>query len=91
MPELEKKMNRFIIMLAGLISASAFAADDGDPFTSIPAEKYSYSKKYDIARVLKIEEPANVCVPVVVHMIYEDSQGKKHNLEYLAMGSGCPG
>ncbi|MDV7213185.1 DUF2790 domain-containing protein [Azotobacter beijerinckii] len=52
-------------------------------------EKYSYGTKLDIAKVISVEEPANVCEAVPVHMVYEDHQGHQHVLEYSVMGKGC--
>ncbi|SEI50401.1 Protein of unknown function [Azotobacter beijerinckii] len=52
-------------------------------------EKYTYGTKLDIAKVISVEEPANVCEAVPVHMVYEDHQGHQHVLEYSVMGKGC--
>jgi len=52
-------------------------------------ETYSYGTKLDIAKVISVEEPANVCEAVPVHMVYEDHQGHQHVLEYSVMGKGC--
>jgi hypothetical protein len=52
-------------------------------------EQYTYSTHLDIAKVISIDELPNVCRVVPQHMTYEDSQGKRHVLEYQAMGNGC--
>jgi len=52
-------------------------------------ETYRYGSKLDIAKVISVETPANVCEPVSVHMVYEDHQGQRHTLEYRVMGTGC--
>lgn len=54
------------------------------------AVRYSYSQDLDIAKVIKISTPSvNSCGPVTAHMIYKDSQGVTHNMEYTRMGDGC--
>ncbi|MFC0665597.1 DUF2790 domain-containing protein [Azotobacter chroococcum] len=52
-------------------------------------EKYTYKTKLDIARVISVEDPGNVCEVVPVHMVYEDHQGQRHVVEYSVMGKGC--
>jgi hypothetical protein len=52
-------------------------------------EQYTYSTHLDIARVISVEQVPNVCRVVPQHMIYEDSQGKRHVLEYQVMAGGC--
>ena len=53
------------------------------------AEQYSYSSELDIAHVISMDEIPNVCEVVPVQMVYEDSQGTQHTLEYRVMGNGC--
>ena len=52
-------------------------------------EQYSYSSELDIAKVISMSEIPNVCEVVPARMVYEDSQGIKHTLEYRVMGNGC--
>jgi hypothetical protein len=52
-------------------------------------EQYTYSTHLDIAKVISVDEVPNVCSVVPQHMTYEDSQGKRHVLEYQVMGNGC--
>ena len=52
-------------------------------------EQYSYSSELDIAKVISMSEIPNVCEVVPAQMVYEDSQGMKHTLEYRVMGNGC--
>ena len=53
------------------------------------AEQYSYSSELDIAKVISMSEIPSVCEVVPAQMVYEDSQGKQHTLEYRVMGNGC--
>ncbi|TWI57456.1 uncharacterized protein DUF2790 [Pseudomonas duriflava] len=52
-------------------------------------EQYTYSTQLDIAKVIDLEQPADVCSVVPVHMTYEDHQGQRHTIEYSVMGTGC--
>ena len=52
-------------------------------------EHYSYSSELDIAKVISMSEIPNVCEVVPAQMVYEDSHGIKHTLEYRVMGNGC--
>lgn len=83
-------MNKAIILciaLVGGFTGTVYAASDSE----IPIEHYSYSMKLDIAKVISISEAQDVCGAVPEHMIYEDSKGIRHDLEYQVMGSGCSG
>lgn len=53
-------------------------------------EHYDYGMHLDIARVIRPPHTPKVCRVVPVQMTYEDHQGKRHRLEYLTMGNGCP-
>ena len=52
-------------------------------------EHYSYSSELDIAKVISMTEVPNVCEVVPAQMVYEDSHGMQHTLEYRVMGNGC--
>lgn len=60
-----------------------------DTIKSIPVEHYKYGDTLDIAKVIEVETPDDVCSVVTTHMLYLDSKGVKHNLEYSIMGNGC--
>lgn len=60
-----------------------------DTIKSIPVEHYKYGDRLDIAKVIEVETPDDVCSVVTTHMLYLDSKGVKHNLEYNIMGNGC--
>jgi hypothetical protein len=78
------------IALASLsLSAMAddSASDKNDQNT--PVEVYTYNTHLDIAKVLSTTEPGNVCGVVPVEMVYEDSAGVRHRMQYQVMGSGC--
>jgi hypothetical protein len=81
-------MKKLLIATILTITAfqSAFAQVDQSGTT---IEHYQYGDMLDIAKVLEIDTPVDVCAVVTSHMIYLDSKGSKHNLEYNIMGSGC--
>lgn len=82
-------------LFAALAIFSAFAsanevstANDAVP----PAVEYTYSQHLDIARVISLTNASDVstaCGPVESHMVYVDSKGVTHNLEYTRLGDGC--
>ncbi len=86
-------------MFAALSMFSVFASANGnvnsaaDGAQTVPqAVEYTYSQKLDIAKVLSMtsaNDTANECGPVEAHMIYVDSKGVTHNLEYTRLGDGC--
>lgn len=55
----------------------------------LPIKTYQYGMNLDIKRVISIEGDHEACEVVPMHMLYEDSQGQRHRLEYLVMGTGC--
>jgi hypothetical protein len=79
------------LMFTLLACASTFTVAAQMPATDDNAvvEHYNYSMHLDIAKVVAIDPVPNVCEAVPVHMVYDDSQGKRHVLEYQVMGNGC--
>ncbi len=72
---------------SGLVMAQEGVAPVEDQQAQV--EQYTYSAHLDIAKVISQTEAADVCAVVPMRMTYEDSQGKRHTMEYKAMGSGC--
>ena len=75
------------LFLAGF--ATLTVAGETSAVQSSTVESYSYGTKLDIARVISLSTIPDVCEVVPATMIYEDSQGQRHTLEYKAMGDGC--
>ena len=72
----------FLALLLGACAFSSLAhADD--------ATVYDYSQHLDIAKVIDAGTIPDVCAVVPVKMVYEDSQGQRHTLQYQVMGKGC--
>ncbi len=83
-------------LFAALSLFSALASANGPASSatdSVPAAvEYDYSQHLDIAKVISItsaDNTATECGPVESHMIYLDSQGVTHNLQYTRLGDGC--
>jgi len=88
-------MKAIVFAALSLFSVMAAAADtlpSTAPQTSVQSEQYDYSEDLDIAKVVRLSSEANVastCGPVVAHMVYVDSKGVTHNLQYTRLGDGC--
>ncbi|MDR0277849.1 MAG: DUF2790 domain-containing protein [Paucimonas sp.] len=83
-------MKALLVLALASVCASAMADDIANTNAEqIPVEQYTYSQHLDIAKVLSMSEIPNVCEVVPARMTYEDSQGRKHILEYRVMGNGC--
>jgi hypothetical protein len=56
----------------------------------VPTVEYNYSQHLDIAKVIstKADNP-DACGLTNANMVYADSKGVTHNLEYTRLGNGC--
>ena len=73
--------------MAGEVPDTEKAAIDTQ--VSMPVEQYRYGMNLDIARVVAVDAIPAVCEVVPARMTYDDSDGKRHVLEYRVMGNGC--
>ncbi|WP_095162856.1 DUF2790 domain-containing protein [Pseudomonas sp. Irchel 3F5] len=72
----------YLLGLSLLLAATAQAAT--------PAPVYHYAMPLDVARVLQLSEPASdTCDVVLASMVYVDSAGQQHNLQYLKLAQVC--
>ena len=81
---------KFLLLVMLSSVCGAVLADEAsliEQGTSV--EQYSYSQDLDIAKVISMSEVPNVCKVVPARMMYEDSKGHRHILEYRVMGNGC--
>ncbi|OQR30935.1 hypothetical protein BWR59_15570 [Pseudomonas sp. Bc-h] len=53
------------------------------------AASHSATVGLDIARVISQTPDEGVCGIQPMTLVYEDSQGQRHTLNYLIQGSGC--
>ncbi|MCY1422156.1 hypothetical protein D3C76_693070 [compost metagenome] len=73
---------RTLLGLGLLLTASAQAAE------SIAV--YHYGMPLDIARVVAMSEPeTDLCDVVQASMVYIDSAGRQHTLQYLKLALAC--
>ncbi|TBW07080.1 DUF2790 domain-containing protein [Azotobacter chroococcum subsp. isscasi] len=84
------------LTLLALAGFSCMAAAEGRMLamhdtSAANAERYDYSMDLDIARVIRTDEIPEVCAVVPIRMVYEDSRGEQHTIEYSVMGRGCGG
>lgn len=82
-------MKRFLSVFMTAASLALLSGTMAQAAEQPKVEQYTYETKLDIAKVISIEEPGNVCEVVPVHMVYEDHQGQRHVVEYSVMGKGC--
>lgn len=47
--------------------------------------------RVDVANVISVKAPESGCGIVPATMIYEDSQGQRHTLDYQMWATDCPG
>jgi len=62
------------------------------PETVPAAVEYTYAQHLDIAKVVSMTSASDLsttCGPVESHMLYVDSKGVTHNMEYTRLGDGC--
>lgn len=80
-------MKKFLFLALSLTASLSVHAQP----STVPAQvvSYAYGMHLDIAQVLNITTPADVCGPTPVQMTYRDSQGETHILEYSLIGNGC--
>ena len=82
-------MKHKIIALALLSISHLACASTLSDSTAAHVEHYTYGSHPDIAKVISLDQVPAACAVVPVHMTYEDSQGKRHVMEYEVMGDGC--
>jgi hypothetical protein len=82
-----------VLALAGF-SSFALAAQApalGNNQQPAKVEHYSYSMDLDIARVISRSPASQACGVVPARIVYDDSHGQRHILEYSELGNGCSG
>jgi hypothetical protein len=91
---LEVAMRYLLIAVLSLFSTLAAAqGDTSAPNTSAAApasEAYDYSQDLDIAKVVRVTSGSSTeCGPVKGHVVYVDSHGVRHELDYMRLGNAC--
>lgn len=84
-------INKPFALALMLIAGSAAAADTQTAdASSEPAVTYEYGMSLDIKHVISTSQIPDSCKLEQATMVYEDSQGQVHTLNYKVMG-GCLG
>lgn len=86
-------MKYLLVAALSMFSVYAAAAQPAPPTSAQSAPitvQYDYSQHLDIAKVVSIS-PVNPdsCGPISSNMVYIDSKGVTHSLEYTRLGNGC--
>ena len=79
------------VVLAFLNTAMAAGSGTASNSAATIVDNYKYGTHLDISKVLSVSAPAISCSVVPEQMIYLDSSGSKHELDYQVMGDGCTG
>lgn len=85
-------MRYVFIALLSLISTFANAQGAPRPGVSTPASHADdYTEDLDIAKAVRNSNAASTqCGPVKGHVVYVDSQGVRHELDYIRVAEACP-
>ncbi|MGX5219649.1 DUF2790 domain-containing protein [Pseudomonas sp. S9] len=74
----------------GLVTPWAAAATTpANSDTSVKTETYHYGDTLDVARIISQTATGEGCGVVIATMVYEDSKGQKHRLQYQRLGNNC--
>ncbi|MBB3104107.1 DUF2790 domain-containing protein [Azomonas macrocytogenes] len=79
----------FTCLPAFVFASTPIAEDEFEEHVNL--KRYKYGMKLDIKRVISVSETPSACHPGPKWMVYEDSTGERHTLEYMVMGDGCNG
>lgn len=84
-------MKALIVLALSSLCATAMADDLATDAANqqAPVEAYTYSSHPDIHKVISTSTIPDVCEVVPAQMVYEDSHGARHIMEYRVMGNGC--
>jgi len=86
-------MKYLIALSLSLLAAftSLARADNGAAVATQASNTYDYSQDLDIAKVVRMNSSSggNQCGPIQGHMVYVDSKGVQHELNYTRLGNGC--
>lgn len=80
------------VLFAAMSMFSLFAAASEAPAAATQSDVYNYSQNLDIAKVISISSVnpnTTECGPELAHMVYVDSKGARHDLQYTRMGENC--
>ncbi|NVZ22487.1 DUF2790 domain-containing protein [Pseudomonas costantinii] len=85
-------MRYLLIVVLSLFSALAAAQGAPNAGVNTPVNQADdYAEDLDIAKAVRNTNAASTtCGPVKGHVVYVDSQGVRHELDYMRVGDACP-
>ncbi|WP_263263368.1 DUF2790 domain-containing protein [Pseudomonas sp. RIT-PI-S] len=77
-----------IAALTAVFATGAFAQDGADRSvaSNLPVETYQYGMKLDVQKVISKTDVTSKSGVVPVTMVYQDSKGNLHKIQYLQEG-----
>jgi len=77
-----------IAALTAVFTTGAFAQDGSDRSiaSNVPVESYTYGMKLDVKKVISETDVSNKSGVVPVTMVYQDSRGQVHKVQFLQQG-----
>lgn len=77
-----------IAALTAVFATGAFAQDGADRAitSNLPVETYHYGMKLDVQKIISKTDVSTKRGVVPVTMVYQDSHGALHKLQYLELG-----
>lgn len=76
-----------IAALTALFASGAYAADGADrSLAAVPVQQYHYGMNLDVQKIISKTDVSNKTGTVPVTMVYQDSQGQVHKVQYLEQG-----
>ncbi|MEN0107404.1 MAG: DUF2790 domain-containing protein [Pseudomonas sp.] len=75
-----------LIAVAPLVFAQSAKTSNAQIGADIPAVEYQYGMQLDVKKVLSLTDVSNLAGVVPVTMVYEDSHGQVHKVQYQELG-----
>jgi len=77
-----------IAALTAVFATGAFAQDGADRAVTanLPVETYHYGMHLDVQKIISKTDVSNKSGVVPVTMVYQDSKGEVHKVQYLQQG-----
>ncbi|WP_339487256.1 DUF2790 domain-containing protein [Pseudomonas sp. EL_65y_Pfl2_R95] len=79
-------MKATIALAAALLSLAPVAFASSSNIDNIKPVEYEYGTKLDVAKVISLTDVSEERGVVPVVMVYQDSQGAVHKLQFLQLG-----
>ncbi|GAB5342893.1 DUF2790 domain-containing protein [Pseudomonas fluorescens] len=85
-------MRYLLILMLSMVSTLAAAQGEPNPGADAPANQTDdYAEDLEIAKAVRTTNAASTtCGPVKGHVVYVDSRGVRHELDYMRVADNCP-